>query len=74
MIFASDFPLQIICSNHMKSKEIKKAIERKTREFELAMETGAPHTQLKGLYKQLKELQYQFSMTEIKERYPEDVA
>lgn len=58
----------------MKSKEIKKAIERKTKEFEVAMETGAPHTQLKELYKQLKELQYQFSMTEIKERYPEDVA
>lgn len=49
----------------MQPNELKKALKAKTIEFELAMETGKPHSELLKIYKELKELQYQKIQAEL---------
>jgi hypothetical protein len=48
----------------MKPRELKKAIRAKTIEFELALAAERPYDELKILYQQLKELQYQLVQAE----------
>lgn len=49
----------------MHLNEIKEAIKAKTQQFEIALEMGRPHNELLGIYKELKELQYQKTQKEL---------
>lgn len=51
----------------MNASELKKAIQIKTMEFEIAMELGKTHGELKQLYQELKELQYKLAVQEASE-------
>lgn len=57
----------------MKPEELKQAIQAKTLAFEAALETQQAHTQLRQLYKELKELKYQLVQAELKETNVEDI-
>ena len=49
----------------MKPEDIKNAIKAKTAEFEVAMSLGKPHVELRKIYKELKELQFQLVQAEL---------
>jgi hypothetical protein len=51
----------------MNPEELKQAIQAKSLAFEAALETQQPHSKLKELYKELKELKYQLVLAELKE-------
>jgi hypothetical protein len=52
----------------MTLNEIKDALKDKAMELEEAIESGKPHEELVGIYKEMKELQYLFLQREIKDR------
>ena len=52
----------------MKSNELKTALRTKGLEWETAMETGKPYKELLHIYKEIKELQYQLLVAQMKER------
>lgn len=51
----------------MNVSELKKAIQGKIAEIEVAIELAKPQTDLKEVYKELKELQYQLALLTSKE-------
>jgi len=51
---------------HMHLTKLKAAIEAKTLAFEAALESQQPHTVLRQLYIELKELKYQLVQAELK--------
>lgn len=55
----------------MNLTEIKAAIEAKTLEFEAALEGQRPHSELRKLYIELKELKYQLVQAELNESLTE---
>ena len=52
----------------MTAKQLKELIKRKSLQFEEALSTQTPHTELMKAYKELKDLQCQLIYTEIEER------
>jgi hypothetical protein len=49
---------------------LKQALKAKTVEFEEAIKNEKSHQELKNIYKELKELQYQIVLAEINEKEP----
>lgn len=57
---------------NMDKEELKQLIKEKTIAIESAAEEGRPYPELMKIYKELKELQYQLSLSEISIEEPGD--
>lgn len=51
----------------MEIKDLKAELSVKTIEFELALSNGLPHAEIMNIYRQLKELQYQIALSNVKD-------
>ena len=49
----------------MNVQDLREAYQAKRLELEVAMEAGKPHDELRRMYKELKELQYQIVQAEL---------
>jgi hypothetical protein len=52
----------------MDTSEIRAELSLTQIEFEQALDAGMPHSELIKIYRKIKELQYQLTMAEVRER------
>lgn len=57
-------------NNHMELSDLKAELSVKSLEFEQALDAGLSHSQLIKIYREIKELQYQITVYQVKDLPP----